>query len=213
MSNSNIIDLSVTLNQQTPVYPGDSAVKIESGGVIDNDGWNDHIFTVNTHVGTHIDAPLHMIAGGTTLDQVPVEQFIGRGCLVDTGNGFDLEAVREAGIQAGDIVLFHTGMSERYHEADYFEDYPVMSEEIAHYLVEQKVKMVGVDTGSVDNADGFPIHKILLAGNVLIIENLANLRKLSGGEFTVYALPIKLDVDGAPARVIAVVSEAQYKIK
>ncbi len=198
-----ILDLSLTLNQQTPVYPGDPAIKIEPAGVIDRDGWNDHVISINTHVGTHIDAPLHMIAGGKTLDQVPTEQFVGRGHIIEVDKEFDLESVKRANVKEGDIVLFRTGMSEHYHEPVYFEDYPVMSEEVADYLVECKVKMVGVDAGSVDNTDHFPIHKALLGGNVLIIENLTNLDMLAGKEFTIYALPIKLDVDGAPARVIA----------
>jgi arylformamidase len=197
------IDLSVTLNEQTPVYPGDAPIKIEAAGKIEQGGFNDHVISINTHVGTHIDAPLHMIAGGTTLDQVSVEQFTGRGRLVELTKDLSLEGLRNSGISGGDIVLFHTGMSEHYYESVYFEDYPVISEEVAKYLVECKVKMVGVDTGSVDIADGFPIHKILLAGNVLIIENLANLDKLAGKDFKVLALPIKLGVDGAPARVIA----------
>lgn len=83
-----------------------------------------------------------------------------------------------------------------------------MSEEMASYLVDQKVNMVGVDTGSIDNLDGFPIHKTLLAGNVLIIENLTNLEQLIDRKFKVYALPIKLALDGAPARVIAEVNQA-----
>ena len=198
-----LIDLSVTINQQTPVYPGDPAVKVDPVGVIDRDGWNDHYVSLGTHIGTHIDAPLHMIADGKTLDQVSIEQFTGRGRLVTVDQEFSLEKLQQANIQADDIVLFCTGMSEKYHEPIYFENYPAMSEEIAHYLVEQKVKIVGVDTGSVDNADGFPIHKVLLAGNVLIIENLANLKQLIDKEFKVYALPIKLDLDGAPARVVA----------
>jgi kynurenine formamidase len=144
-----------------------------------------------------------MIAGGKTLDQVPIEQFVGRGRMIEVGKAFDLEDIKQADVQEGDIVLFRTGMSENYQEPVYFEEYPAMSEEVASYLVDRKVKMVGVDAGSVDNADGFPIHKILLGGEVLIIENLANLDKLTGKEFTVYALPIKLDIDGAPARVIA----------
>lgn len=198
-----LIDLSVTLNRQTPVYPGDPEIKIEPAGVIERDGWNDHVISVNTHVGTHTDAPLHMIANGKTLDQVPIEQFVGRGRLIEVGKEFDFESIKQADIEEGDIVLFRTSMSEHYYEPVYFEECPVMSEEIANYLVERKVKMVGVDAGSVDNADSFPIHKILLGGNVLIIENLTNLDKLTGKEFTVYALPIKLDIDGAPARVIA----------
>ena len=205
------IDLSVALNAQTPVYPGDPAIKVEPAGILDRDGWNDHTVSFGTHIGTHIDAPLHMIAGGKTLNQMPIEQFIGRGRLVAVDEEFSFERVRQADIQEGDIVLFHTGLSERYYEPVYFEAYPAMSTEIAHYLVERKVKMVGVDAGSVDNANGFPIHKILLAGGVLIIENLANLHKLTDKVFTVYALPIKLDLDGAPARVVAHVTDVSHE--
>lgn len=200
------IDLSVVLSQQTPVYPGDMPIKIEPAGKIEQDGFNDHVVSINTHVGTHIDAPLHMIANGKTLDQIPVEQLVGRGVLITVDEEFDIEPVRQAGIRAGDIVLFRTGMSEHYREPNYFEQYPAMSEAMAQYLVSQKVRMVGVDTGSIDNLDGFPIHKILLGGDVLIIENLANLDRLIGKEFKVYALPIKLALDGAPARIIAEIS-------
>lgn len=200
------IDLSVPVNELTPVYPGDPATKIAPAGVLANDGYCDHYISMGTHVGTHIDAPMHMLEDGKSLDQVPLEQFIGNGKLVwVTGN--DFEAVKAAGIQEGDIVLFQTGMSDKYKDPVYFEDYPAMSEEVANYLVETKVKMVGVDTCSVDNQDGFPIHKLLLAGNVLIIENLTNLRQLADKNFTIYALPINLQIDGSPARVIAEVKE------
>lgn len=201
------IDLTVTLDQQTPAYPGDPVIKIEPAGIIERDGWNDHYISIGTHTGTHMDAPIHMIEGGKTLDQIPLEQFIGRGCLIDVRQGFDLSVLKQADIRTGDIVLFYTGMSKHYYEPKYFESYPVMPEEVAQYLVERKVKMVGVDVGSVDNADGFPIHKILLVNNVLIVENLANLELLANKDFTVYALPIKLALDGAPARVVAEVKE------
>lgn len=197
-----IVDLSVPLNAKTPIYPGDPTTKIEPAGVLAKDGYCDHYVSVGTHVGTHIDAPMHMLEGGASLDQIPIDRFIGSGQLVEvTGSSFD--AVKSAGIQEDDIVLFCTGMSDKYHEPVYFEDYPAMSKEIAKYLVEAKVKMVGVDACSVDNKDGFPIHKILLAGKVLIIENLTNLKQLSGKEFNIHALPIKLQIDGAPARVVA----------
>lgn len=201
-----IVDLSVVLSEQTPVYPGDPTTKIEPAGVLANDGYNDHFVSMGTHVGTHIDAPMHMLEDGKSLNQVPVEQFIGNGRLVDV-TGCDFEAVKSADIQTGDIVLFRTGMSDKYHDKIYFEDYPAMSEEVAKYLVESKIKMVGVDTCSVDNQEGFPIHKILLAGNVLIIENLTNLNQLTGKNFKVYALPLNLQIDGSPARVIAEIIE------
>lgn len=199
------VDLSVPLNEQTPIYPGDPATKIRPAGILAKDGYNDHYISIGTHVGTHIDAPLHMLESGLSLDRFSVEQFVGNGRLVEV-TGSDFEVVKQADIQAGDIVLFRTGMSDKYHEAVYFEEYPAMSDEIANYLVSKKVKMVGVDACSVDNKDGFPIHKILLGGNVLIIENLTNLSQLAGKNFRVYALPINLQIDGAPARVIAEVS-------
>ena len=106
-----LIDLSVTLNRQTLVYPGDPAINIEPAGILGRDGWNDHVISVNTHVGTHMDVPLHMIAGGKTLDQVPIEQFVGRGRLIEASTMFGLERVQQADLQAGDIVLLRTGMS------------------------------------------------------------------------------------------------------
>lgn len=196
------VDLSVPVNEQTPVYPGDPATRIEPAGVLAKDGYNDHFVSMGTHVGTHIDAPMHMLEGGKSLNQAPIEQFIGNGRLVEV-TGSDFEAVKSADIKTGDIVLFHTAMSDKYHDSVYFEDYPAMSEDVAKYLVEAKVKMVGVDACSVDNQDGFPIHKVLLAGNVLIIENLTNLSQLVGKDFKVYALPLSLQIDGSPARVIA----------
>lgn len=201
-----IIDLTIPLNEKTPIYPGDPAIKIEPAGVLAVDGYSDHFISVGTHAGTHIDAPMHMLEGGKSLDQIPIDRFVGKGRYIDISDG-NFDAVKNAGIQADDIVLLGTGMSDKLHEPAYFENYPTMSEEVAKYLVEKMVKMVGVDTCSVDNKDGFPVHKILLAGSVLIIENLANLNQLADKEFDVYALPIKLQIDGAPARVIAQVKE------
>jgi arylformamidase len=198
-----IIDLSVAVNERTPVYPGDPSAKLEPGGQLDTDGFVDHIVTLGTHVGTHIDAPLHMLEGGKTLDQFPISRFVGPGRYVDARKGFSIQTLQEAGIKAGDIVLFHTGMSDHFHDPIYYDEYPAMSDEIAQYLVTAKVRMVGLDTGSADNRDGFPIHKTLLGGGVLIIENLTYLAPLRGHDFTVYALPIKFELDAAPARVIA----------
>lgn len=197
-----IVDLSVVLNEKTPIYPGDPATKIEPAGVLAKDGYCDHYISFGTHVGTHIDAPKHMLKDGASLNQIPIEQFVGRGCYVDVTNG-NFNAVKNANIHAGDIVLLHTGMGDSYHEAVYFEDYPAMPDDVANYLVSKKVKMVGLDACSVDNRDGFPIHRTLLAGNVLIIENLTKLGQLTGRDFKVYALPINLQIDGAPARVVA----------
>lgn len=115
---------------------------------------------------------------------------------------FDLAEIQRADIQEGDIVLFHTGMSETYYDSSYYENYPGIQEDIAAYMVDKKVKMVGVDMCSVDHPP-FPVHRILLGSETLIIENLTNLGELEGKEFRVHAFPIKLQIDGAPVRVVA----------
>jgi len=200
------IDLSVDITNQTPVWPGDSPFKITQISSVAHDGCSMHEVSGTTHAGTHVDAPSHMLEGGKTLDQYPVEHFTGRGRLVDArSGGITLEAVQAADIHKDDIVLFWTEMSKAYAEPAYFETYPAIPAEVAEYLVKQKVRMVGVDTASVDHEE-FIAHKILLKNDVLIIENLTNLATLVGKDFSVYALPIKLHVDGAPARVISVVA-------
>ena len=200
-----LVDLSVPLNERTPVYPGDPQTTIRSNGILAKDGYEDHFVCVGTHVGTHIDAPRHMIEGGKTLDQIPIEQFSGRGVYVKVEGVFDLDKVKKAPIQAGDIVVFHTNMSDLYDQSEYHESYPVITEDIARDLAGKNIKMIGVDMCSPDK-EPFPVHKILLGSEILIIENLTNLGTLAGKEFKIFAFPIKLTLDGAPARVIAELS-------
>lgn len=196
------VDLSVIINEQTPVYPGDPKIKIEKAGILEKDGYEDRVVTFGNHNGTHIDAPRHMIKGGKTLDQFSIEKFIGRGVLIKVARTFEVELVQNANIKKHDIVLFYTGVSGKYYQEEYFTKYPPITEEVAEYLVKKKIKMVGVDTCSVDY-EPFPVHRILLKNEILIIENLTNLSVLEGKEFTIYAFPLKLNIDGAPARVIA----------
>src|SRR5580700_640763 len=132
-----IVDLSVVLNEQTPVYPGDPETKFETITTVEQDGHTDHYISVVNHTGTHIDAPMHMLAGGKGLSDFPIDYFVGRGVYIKVeNNNFDLESVKKADIKAGDIVLFHTGMSDHYHAPVYFENIPAMSGEVAQYLVD-----------------------------------------------------------------------------
>lgn len=196
------IDLSVPIDEDTPVYPGDPPITIESAGMLGKDGFNDHVLTMGTHVGTHIDAPFHMLKDGKTLNDFRPGDLIGRGVLYDARKGFDLGELDALEIQAGDIVLIHTGMSEHYHEKSYFEEFKQLPEDFTSLLAGKSIKMVGLDMCSPDH-EPYDMHKILLSNDILIIENLTNLGKLVGKKFRVIALPLNLRLDGAPARVIA----------
>jgi arylformamidase len=198
-----LIDLSIKIDSQTPVYPGDPAIGVEQVAAVAQNGYALHTITLGSHSGTHIDAPAHMIEGGATLEAIDLDTYKGPAKLIE---GFSLDAVQAAGLLPGDIALFLTGTSDRFQAVDYFTDYPAMEPTIAMYLIEIGVKMVGLDTCSADNRDDFPVHKLLLGAGIPIIENLTGLSRLRDKQCSLIALPLRLDADAAPARVIAEVA-------
>ncbi len=201
------IDLTHVMNDKTAVYPGDPATTLVPHSKLESEGYCDYLLTTGTHAGTHIDAPMHMIEGGQGLEAYGPVRFFGPGIYVDAKDGFDLEKIKTLGITSDHIVLFNTGAYYRFYDADYYESFAVLPDTVVEYLASVRPKMVGVDTGSADNAEGFPVHKGLLGADILIIENLANLDQLEGKQFDVVAFPIRLENDGAPARVVAIIQE------
>ena len=195
------VDLTQTFTDAMPVYPGDSPAQlteISQGGVVD------HLLKSGMHVGTHMDAPRHMLPGGKNLSDYGVEKFFGRGVLIDA-RGRDSagpELLEPVAIQPGDIVLVNFGWAGKFGRAEYFTGHPVLTEEFARKLVKAGASMVGVDTPSPDYAP-YLVHKLLLGRDVLIIENLAELSKLGNQAFEVTALPAKLRADAAFCRVVA----------
>lgn len=163
--------------------------------------------TIGTHVGTHIDAPAHMIVGGKTLDKYDLSKFIGNGALIDVRKKDVIDSKLSIDkIKPTDIVLFMSGMDKNYFSASYFENYPVLTAELAKALIKKGVKMIGLDTCSPDKAP-YEIHKLLLKNDILIIENLTNLDQLIDKQFKALALPLNLQTEGAPVRVIAEIME------
>lgn len=198
------IDLTHKFIEDMPVYPGDTKPELKEASTVEKDGFGHFWVSTGMHVGTHIDAPLHFIAGGKKLSEFPVEKFIGRGVLVDARDKvIDSTLLKESDIQKGDIVLIWTDVSRRFRDADYYTNTPVLTEEFAHALVAAGVKMVGMDMNGPDK-EPFNVHKILLGADILIIENLTGLEQLVGvKEFEVIALPVKFETEAAPARVVA----------
>jgi arylformamidase len=201
------IDLSLLVSNETPVFPGDPTVHITQAGTFEKEGYCGHQITMGNHVGTHIDAPAHMLQGGRQLSSYNVSDFIGTLRYIHAVEGFSLQAVQQSGIQPGDVVIFNTGFSEKFNQPAYYTDYPVLPIEVANYLAESGVKMIGLDTCSADNTPDFVVHKTLLSKDILIIENLTNVQALQHVQGTVYALPMHMQLDAAPARVIVQVKE------
>jgi len=200
-----LIDLTHTFNKSMPVYPGDPEPKLEQITTLAKDGYTDSLITSVMHVGTHMDAPLHMIEDGKTMDQMPISTFFGKGILIDARGQKKIDTALLDGKEFAEefIILIYTGFGEKYRTKDYFENIPQVTEAFAQEMVKRKVKIVGMDILGPDEPP-FPTHKILLGHEILIIENLTNLDKLLHvSSFEIMALPMKLQADAAPVRVVA----------
>lgn len=200
------IDLSHEFIDNMPVFPGDPKTTLKQVASISANGYTDHQLSSVMHVGTHVDAPLHMIDGGKYVSELSVESFAGNGILIDVRGRslIDVDSLKNTQISQGDIVLLYTGMSEVFGTEKYDMQHPELSEEFARLMVQKHVRMVGMDMINPDNKETFPIHKILLGNGILIIENLTNLKSLlTANSFDVFAFPLKLHTDAAWARVVA----------
>lgn len=151
------------------------------------------------------------------LHDYPLERFHGRGVLLDVRadrRAPDLDAALAAAIGPDCIVLLRTGLSDAHHKADYYAAVPDLTADLVDRLIARGVKMVGVDAGSIDD-EPFAIHKALLSNGILIAENLVGLAALAAraaAGFEVWALPLNLEVEASPARVVAVCPRQASKV-
>ncbi len=199
------IDLTHTFKTKMPVFPGDHKAKLEQVAFFEKDGYNSFYVNTGMHVGTHMDAPFHMLAAGKKLSEFQPDKFIGKGHVLNVQNfkEIDIDLLMNHDINEGDIVLVHTGHDQTFGTKEYYTSYPIITMAFAEYIVGSGVKIIGFDTPS---PDGFPydIHKLLFKNDILIIENLTNLSELLPySDFNIIALPAKFEAAGAPVRVVA----------
>lgn len=210
-------DLSQPFYGEMPHSGALPSPEFETVRDVETDGINVQYYSVPTHVGTHVDAPLHFIEGGRSIDEFPLETFAGEGVVLDVSKDepaevtlADVEAA-EGDLRPDDIVLLYTGWYEKYGTDDY-DPHPWLAEEVAEYFVDVGPKLVGLDAITPDipvpmRPEGwleFPVHRTMLAEEVLIAEHLANLAPFLGERIEVMGLPIRIrGGDGAPARFAA----------
>ena len=211
-----IIDLTQTISETMPVYPGTEQPKLTVANTIEKDGFRETLLSFYSHTGTHMDAPFHIYADRTSLDALPAEQFVGKALVIDCcdvgeGGEIGMEYIDKTLADEADFLLFHTGWDKYWGQKKYFGAYPVVSLEVCQYLLDSGKKGVGFDVIGIDPvSDGnLTRHKMLLSQrDIVIIENLTNLDKVGSGLFTFAALPLKYkDADGAPIRAVAIIEE------
>jgi len=194
-----IIDITRLLSAGTVSYPGDTPPQFsqrDAGLYLISD------LSMNSHSGTHIDAPVHYLKTGDTIDTVSLDHLIGPCRVIDvTGAGSAITAASLRGrIGNARRILLKTAFSR---ETQFKEDYPHLTRDAADFLIENRILCVGIDSFSIEAfvCDGL-VHRTLLGNGCLIVE-LLDLSEVSEGEYDLAALPLRLaGLDGAPARVV-----------
>lgn len=236
-TNVKIIDLSCPLDRDhtSAQYPTiGPRVAYHDLYTMPRDGRRVTEFTLTTHTNTHVDAPSHVFKDGKPLDELPLESFYGPAQVLDLQRealgeitGDDLEAAGSS-VAEGDIVLIHTGWGkyvhkERAHPEYLAKNHPGLVESAGLWLVERKVKAVGIDcfairhpklSPSLSPSDlqankakpVEPVHYHLLGAGIVILEQLMNLEQIAGQRVTAAFFPLPfVGIDGSPVRAVAIV--------
>jgi kynurenine formamidase len=209
------IDLTLTISESIPSFPGSPKPQFISWSNLKEDGYNLELLFLSSHTGTHLDAPYHFVKNGLKINQIPLDRLIGKAILIK------IKKTKNNAITKSDIILFErkngkipnkssifffTGWQKNLQKKNYFTENPGLDISAAKYIASKKTNLVGIDSPSIDlgNDESFNVHHIFSKNNILIVENLTNLKKISSKEFNFTILPLKLkDATGSPVRAIA----------
>ena len=212
-----VIDLTLTISENIPTFPGSPQPNFISWENIEKDGYNSELLFLSSHTGTHIDAPYHFLKKGQKIDQIVIKRLVTEAVLIKIRKSAD-QAITKTDIKKfekkhgiiddGSTIIFHTGWQKNLEKKSYFLRNPGLAVSGARYLASKKINLVGIDSPSIDlGKDGkFSVHHILAKNGILIVENLANLEKIHSEKFHFIVAPLKLkNATGSPVRAMALV--------
>jgi kynurenine formamidase len=213
-----VVDLSLPIDANTQVYPGDPTVTFRTAASIDADGFNLLGITMGSQSGTNCDAPYHFLERGARIDEMDLGLFLGPAVIVDVRGKPARTSIELADIAPylralgpGRIVVFHTGWPVHYGTSTYF-DHPFLSVGACQALLDLGVRTFCLDTQNIDETpdaqhpgDGFPVHLMIAAAGGVVVENLTALDKIDFGEPFITVFPLRLTgADGSPTRAVAI---------
>jgi len=212
-----IIDLTLTVSDKIPAFPGSPQPSFIPWENIKEDGYNLELLFLSTHTGTHMDAPYHFLEKGAKIHEISLKKLVSEAALIQCRKNGG-ESITKTDIQKfekkyGKIasfssVIFYTGWQRNLQKKYYFTKNPGLSVSAAKYLASKKINLVGVDSPSIDlgTDSKFSVHKVFAKKGILIVENLSNLEKIKSSKFHLVVLPLKLkNATGSPVRAIAFV--------
>jgi len=212
-----IIDLTLTVSDKIPTFPGSPQPNFIPWENIKEDGYNLEILFLSSHTGTHMDAPHHFLEKGAKIHEISLKKLVSEAALIQCrkngGQSITKTDIQKFEKNHGKIenfssVIFYTGWQKNLQKKYYFTKNPGLSVSAAKYLTSKKISLVGIDSPSIDLGKDpkFSVHQVFAKKGVLIVENLANLDKIKSPTFHLVVLPLKLkNATGSPVRAIAFV--------
>jgi len=189
-----VVDLTNVLEDGMPYYPGDPEPRVRVWKTLERDGVNLKELHLGTHSGTHVDAPLHFLREGAGVDSLDPMAYSGEAIAVSTVGHTEIPPsfIPDS---PPPVILFYTGYSERWGRGLAIREYPYLGVEAAEEIVRKGVRVVGIDSPSVEKPGSRTpqVHIKLLGSGVLIVENLSkNLARLVGKRFYFLCLPLPI---------------------
>jgi kynurenine formamidase len=224
-SKERLLDMTYPYDENTIYWPTAKSFKLEkvSWGIAEGGWWYaSNEFSASEHGGTHVDAPIHFAEKGRTIEQIPLQEWIGPAVKLDVTkkceknrdyllsvDDIDNWEKKYGKIPDGAWVIMYTGIDTKYYpdkkkvlgtdktgeEAIPELSFPGLSPESVNYLVEERnITGIAIDTPSIDygKSKEFKVHQVLCGADKLALENIANLDKLPPSGATLYVIPIPI---------------------
>ena len=208
-----VIDISLPITPELLVWPGNPGIEVLAHQrIAEGDDANVSELRIGTHTGTHVDPPVHFVAGAAGIDRVPLEVLMGPAVVADArGLAGELGAaeLEALGVPDGaERLLLRTDNSDLWRRLpiEFPADYTCLNGGGARWIVERGIRLIGVDFLSVERrgTPGHPTHKALLTNGITIVEGL-DLGEVEPGSYELRVLPLRIvDGDGGPARAVLV---------
>ncbi|WP_226643797.1 arylformamidase [Mesobacillus subterraneus] len=199
------MDISQVLNDKIPVWPGDTPFEYKvSWGMEESGSVNVGQVTMSTHTGTHIDAPFHFESDGKKVIDLDFNLYIGPAMVIQVPKPESIGIKNLEGIELQGVKRLLIRTDSWTDKTVFPESIPHIEPELAAYLAEKGVQLLGLDLPSVDPLDSkeLPAHHELNSHGIHILEGLV-LNKIEPGEYELAALPLPLEqADGSPVRAV-----------
>lgn len=208
-----VIDLTHTIKNGMPVFPGTREPRLSVSNTYEIDGFKETLLEMSTHTGTHMDPPAHLYEHRTTLDKLPIDQFIGKALVIDCrdlkeGDSITMAQIAPYGdkVFSADFLLFNLGWDKRWGTEEYFADYPCVDDDVLELIMSGGYKGIGFDVIGLDPIEDSALirhNKLFKELDIVNIENLANLEQCGDELFWFSCFPLKIqEGDGSPIRAV-----------